>query len=106
MPAKKKSRNSALPSSISSRKLIRILRKLGAQPVGRSASGTHEMWVREENGKKYLAPVILSKKDIPGGTLRSILRGLNISVKDCSANLGIVVIIVNTIKFHFFGIGS
>lgn len=97
MPSKENKRNKALPSTISSNKLIKILIKIGARPE-RDATGSHQMWTREVNGVKKSTVVVLGKKEIPLGTFRSILRQLGISEQEFCAYLGTVFIFMNSIK--------
>jgi len=97
MPKGNKGKPQALPSSITSRKLIRALKKLGAKKVGRHPSGSHEMWERMVDGKTYSTPVVL-ETEIPRGTLQSILRKLNISEKGFIQQLGFTFVLTQVMQ--------
>ena len=102
MPSRNDRLVSTLPS-ISTRKLLKVLKKIGVKQGSRSPKGSHEMWVREIGGKTYAAPIVLGKKDIPEGTLKSILRQLNIPLKEFMTYLGIMYTLGHTIKTAVFG---
>lgn len=59
----------------SSNKIISALKKDGFRPRGKSKRGSHQVFIKElPNGRKRIIPVLLGKKEIPRGTLSSILR--------------------------------
>ena len=60
--------------------LTRKLRKLGCELV-RQAPGSHEIWWNPEN-KSFTAVPHHGSKDIPGGTLATILRNLGLTRED------------------------
>lgn len=60
---------------VSSQALIKALLKDGFQPRGKSRRGSHQALVKAlPNGRKLIAIVPLGKREIPPGTLSSILR--------------------------------
>ncbi|MCH7652149.1 MAG: type II toxin-antitoxin system HicA family toxin [Chloroflexi bacterium] len=66
----------------SSDQVCRALERFGCQP-GKARSGSHLSYHRNHpSGRTLSAPVVLGKKEIPRGTLRSILRLLDISLDD------------------------
>jgi len=73
----------ALPSSD---ELIKALRRDGFQPRGKSRRGSH--WVFRKEGPEGARTVVvpLGKKEIPQGTLRSILRQAGLTQREL-ANL-------------------
>jgi len=46
----------------------------------RQGKGSHELWVRDEDGK--VVPVPRTSKDIKNGTVRAIIRIVGVSVKE------------------------
>lgn len=62
------------------RGLVRKLRRLGWEFV-RPAAGAHEIWWRPKN-KRFSTIPRHGHRDIPTGTLRAILRDLDISRED------------------------
>ena len=62
------------------RQLTRRLRKLGCEFV-RQAPGSHEIWWNPRNGRFTVIPRH-GGRDIPTGTLRTILRQLGIDPKE------------------------
>lgn len=62
------------------RELTRKLRRLGCEFV-RSAGGSHEIWWRPSNQRFTTIPHH-ANRDIAKGTLRAILRDLDISEKE------------------------
>jgi len=58
----------------SSKKLITALIKDGFQPRGKSRRGSHQVFRKELPDGVRNVVVPLGKKDIPRGTLRSIMR--------------------------------
>ena len=60
--------------------LRRRLRKLGYKPL-RQAGGSHEIWWRPETELRTVIPNHPSK-EIPTGTLRAILKDLDLSLED------------------------
>lgn len=59
----------------SSREVIAALRRDGFRPKKKSSGGSHQVFMKElPNGRKRVVPVPLGKKEIPRGTLASILR--------------------------------
>ncbi len=62
------------------RQLTRRLRKLGCEFV-RQAPGSHEIWWNPHNGQFTVIPCH-GGRDIPTGTLRTILRQLGVDPKE------------------------
>lgn len=62
------------------RELVRRLRKLGCERL-RQAGGSHEIWWRPDTDRRTVVPCHPSR-DIPTGTLHSILRDLGFTTKD------------------------
>ena len=58
----------------SSKKLITALIKDGFQPRGKSKRGSHQVFRKESPDGARNVVVPLGKKEIPRGTLRSIMR--------------------------------
>jgi len=59
----------------SSDEIISALKKDGFQPRGKSKRGSHQVFIKYLLvGCKFIVPVPLGKKEIPRGTLSSILR--------------------------------
>jgi predicted RNA binding protein YcfA (HicA-like mRNA interferase family) len=59
----------------SSNEIISALKKDGFQPRGKSKRGSHQVFVKYLLvEQKLIVPVTLGKKEIPRGTLSSILR--------------------------------
>jgi len=75
----------------SSNEIISALKKDGFQPRGKSKRGSHQVFVKYLLvEQKFIVPVPLGKKEIPRGTLSSILRLSGLSrerfidlLKDC-----------------------
>jgi predicted RNA binding protein YcfA (HicA-like mRNA interferase family) len=75
----------------SSNEIISALQKDGFQPRGKSKSGSHQVFVKYLLAEcKFIVPVPIGKKEIPRGTLSSILRLAGLSrqrfielLKDC-----------------------
>lgn len=67
----------------SSRQVIKALERLGCYP-GKAKRSSHQSYHRVDpiNGRVLSAPVVLGKREIPRGTLRSILTLLDISLTD------------------------
>jgi len=61
----------ALPSSD---EVIAALIKDGFHPRGKSRGGSHQVFRKELPGGARTVPIILGKKEIPRGTLRSWIR--------------------------------
>jgi len=60
--------------------LIKKLKKIGFRSY-RSGKGSHELWVRDEDGK--VIPVPKRKgKEIKKGTLRGIIREIGIDLEE------------------------
>ena len=71
----------------SSRELTAALERLGCYP-GRAARGSHLSYHRDlPNGRRLTAPVVLGLREVPRGTLRSILRLLQIDPEEFEATL-------------------
>lgn len=61
----------------SSTEVCAALRRAGAKPrkVKRKKSGTtHQVFVRKVDDRTYVVPDVLGKKEIPRGTLTSIIE--------------------------------
>lgn len=73
----------------SSRALIAALEAAGfAQGTGTGRSGTHRTWHRPRPGQSsQTVTVVLGKKEIPTGTLRSMARQAEMSFADFCAML-------------------
>ena len=66
----------------SSRELIAALERLGCYP-GRAEAGSHVSYLRRVSGDRVAtAVVVLGKREVPKGTLQSILRGLQIETTE------------------------
>ena len=66
----------------SSRQLAAALERLGCYPC-RAATGSHQVFARRlPDGSEVSAPIVLGKREVKLGTLRSILRLLQISPAD------------------------
>lgn len=65
-------------SSINSKKLIKIIEKLGFQLD--HSTGSHFIFYHPENRKRAVIP--FHKKDLPKGTIANILREAGINRKD------------------------
>lgn len=59
--------------------LPRQLRRLGCE-LKRQSKGSHEIWHNPRQNRSAVIP--RHSGDIPPGTLRSILKGLDISLED------------------------
>ena len=67
-------------SELSYRELIKKLKKYGFR-FYRSGKGSHELWVRDSDGK--VIPVPHHKgKPIRKGTVRAIIREIGITIKE------------------------
>jgi len=67
---------------ISSRQLTNAFQRLGFEPA-RSASGSHQFWVKElPDGSKIGVPLLLGKKEIKPSTLKKVLDTAQISDAD------------------------
>ncbi|MCH9040422.1 MAG: type II toxin-antitoxin system HicA family toxin [Chloroflexi bacterium] len=63
------------------------MERLGCAP-GRSKSGSHQSYHRVNSEcRKLVGVVVLGKKEVPKGTLRSILNQLDISLDDFLTSL-------------------
>jgi predicted RNA binding protein YcfA (HicA-like mRNA interferase family) len=62
--------------------LRRKLKKLGYEPL-RQAGGSHEIWWRPDTDLRTVIPNHPSR-EIPTGTLRSILKDLDLTLEDLS----------------------
>ena len=72
----------------SSKEIISALKKDGFRPKSKSSRGSHQVFIKDlPNGCKRIVPVPLGKKEIPRGTLSSILRLAGISREDFIALL-------------------
>ena len=59
----------------SSKEIVSALQKDGFQPRGKSKRGSHQVFIKYLLvGRKFIVPVPLGKKELPRGTLSSILR--------------------------------
>jgi len=59
----------------SSNEIISALSKDGFQPRGKSKRGSHQVFIKYLLAEqKFIVPVPLGKKEIPRGTLSSIIR--------------------------------
>ena len=68
--------------SLSSRELIRLLRKTGFEDAPRRGKGSHRaLFRRDESGRIHLV-IVPSSKDLPRGTLRAILDQAGLSVDE------------------------
>ena len=74
----------SLPSS---NKLIAALIKDGFQPRGKSKRGSHQVFRKElpDGARNVVVP--LGKKEIPRGTLRSIMRQAGLTEEQLAALL-------------------
>jgi len=67
-------------SELSYRELIKKLKKYGFR-FYRSGKGSHELWVRDSDGK--VIPVPHHKgKSIRKGTIRAIIREIGVTIKE------------------------
>ncbi|HEX9775055.1 MAG TPA: type II toxin-antitoxin system HicA family toxin [Actinomycetota bacterium] len=76
----------------SSREVVRALRRLGFadRPVPKTgASGSHRTFVKKQDGATTSVTVPLGAREIPRGTLRSILRQAGLSPRQFRDALGI-----------------
>lgn len=81
MPSKKRKGVTRLPNCLPYSEVKRILCALGAREE--RAEGNHAIFVREKDGRTYVAPVPLAAgRDIPQGTLGSIWRLMGVSKKE------------------------
>jgi len=62
------------------REVTKRLRKLGFR-FYRRGKGSHELWVRDEDGKVIPVPRYIGKR-IRKGTLRAIIREVGITVEE------------------------
>ncbi|MBN1862553.1 MAG: type II toxin-antitoxin system HicA family toxin [Dehalococcoidales bacterium] len=59
----------------SSDQIINALIRDGFQPRGKSKRGSHQVFIKElAEGGKRIVPVPIGKREVPRGTLVSILR--------------------------------
>jgi predicted RNA binding protein YcfA (HicA-like mRNA interferase family) len=65
----------------SSDKIVKALKRAGFQPA-RHSKGSHQAFVKETAERKYITIVILGKKEVPRGTLKSILDQAGLSVEE------------------------
>lgn len=71
---------SSILTELSYRDLTKRLKKYGFR-FYRSGKGSHELWVRDSDGK--VIPVPHHKgKSIRKGTVRAIIREIDVSIKD------------------------
>jgi len=71
----------------SSKKVISALTKDGFHPRGKSKSGSHQAFRKELPGETRTVIVPLGKKEIPRGTMRSIIRQAGPTAKTLAALL-------------------
>ncbi|MGI6679388.1 MAG: type II toxin-antitoxin system HicA family toxin [Dehalobacterium sp.] len=55
------------------------------------------MWERKADGRTYFAPIVLCK-EIPLGTLKSILRQMGISEKEFIQHLGVFFLLTQAVE--------
>jgi len=65
----------------SSNKLVAALIKDGFHPRGKSKRGSHQVFRKELPDRSRIVVVPLGKKEIPRGTLRSIMRQAGLTEK-------------------------
>ncbi len=66
----------------SSNQILNALKRLGVQE-GRARSTSHRFLYRElPDGRKVSNPLPMGKREVPRGTLRNILEGLEIPLED------------------------
>lgn len=65
---------------LSYREVVRRLRKLGFR-LYRQGKGSHELWVRDTDGRVIPVPRYKGKK-IRKGTVRAIIREVGVSVEE------------------------
>ena len=71
----------------SSRELTAALERLGCYP-GRAGRSSHRSYHRDmPDGRRLTAPVVLGRREVARGTLRNILRWLEISEAEFEAAL-------------------
>ncbi|TRZ88370.1 MAG: type II toxin-antitoxin system HicA family toxin [Methanosarcinales archaeon] len=63
---------------VSSREIVRILKKIGFEPAPKRGKGSHLAFVKKDRGKSRLV-IIPDRKEIPRGTLFSILDQAGLS---------------------------
>ncbi len=66
---------------IGSDELINALIRDGFQPRGKSGGGSHRVYKKMTAGGTRNVVVVLNKKEIPAGTLHSIMRQAGLSEK-------------------------
>ncbi len=74
----------ALPSND---KVIRALIKDGFHARGKSKRGSHQVFTKELSGSTRNVVVPLGKKEIPRGTLRSMIRQAGLTATSLAALL-------------------
>ncbi len=63
---------------VSSAEVERVLKKAGFRYAPKRGKGNHKAYYKEEHGKKRLV-IVPQRKDIPRGTLLSILQQAGLS---------------------------
>lgn len=63
---------------LSSQQVVGALRRAGFREARRS-KGSHQTFVREDAGRKWITVVVLGKKQIPRGTLENIIERAGLS---------------------------
>ncbi len=66
-------------SPLSYSELTKRLKRFGFR-FYRQGKGSHELWVRDEDGK--VVPVPKTKKDIKKGTVRAIIRQIGVDFEE------------------------
>lgn len=66
---------------LSSNQIIKALKRAGFISA-RKASGTHQALIKDLGYRKLICIVVLGKKEVPIGTLKSILRQAEMSEEE------------------------
>lgn len=66
-------------SPMSYRELTKRLKRFGFR-FYRQGKGSHELWVRDEDGK--VVPVPKTNKDVKKGTVRAIIRQIGVDFEE------------------------
>lgn len=65
----------------SSAQVVRAPERAGFTARGKP-SGSHQAFIREVDGRRYVAIVVLGKKEIPRGTLKNILQQAGLTLDE------------------------
>jgi len=71
----------------SSAEICAALRRAGFECVAKSGKGRHERWKKVTEQRSYTVSIVLGKKEVPRGTLESIVRQAGMTMEEFVAFL-------------------